>query len=87
MLVISIPTNITLTGNQTLINLHVNGSVETKPRRLNTETMITEMKFCIHKNINLYIIIELYSSKSLFGLTYLNLSTDINTRKTIWENL
>lgn len=36
MLVTSIPTNIKFTGNQTLINLHVSGSVETKPRRLNT---------------------------------------------------
>ena len=56
MLVTSIPTNITFTGNQTLINFHVSGSVETKPRRLNIETITTEMKFCIHININNYII-------------------------------
>jgi len=81
MLVISIPTNITLTGNQTLINFHVSGSVETKPRRLNTDTMITEMKFCIQKSINLYIIIKLYRSKGLIGLTYLSLSTDLSPCK------
>ena len=32
ILVISIPTNITLTGNQTLISLHVSGSVDITPR-------------------------------------------------------
>ena len=61
MLVISIPTNITFTGNQTLTNLHVRGSVDIRPRRLSTETIVIEMKFCIYKNsqasiINIYII-------------------------------
>lgn len=46
MLVISIPTNITFTGNQTLINLKVNGSVVIRPIKLKAITMITETKFC-----------------------------------------
>lgn len=49
--IISIPTNITSTGNQTLINLHVSGSVETTPRSLKIETMTTEMKFSTHKSL------------------------------------
>jgi hypothetical protein len=49
MLVTSIPTNIKFTGNQTLINLQVSGSVDITPRKLNVDTIITEMKFCIHR--------------------------------------
>lgn len=45
MLVISIPTNITFTGSQTLINLHVSGSVEITPNKLKMETIITDTKF------------------------------------------
>lgn len=75
MLVMSIPTNIKFTGNQTLTNLHVNGSVEITPRILNIETIITEMRFCIHKSVmNLFIFTNNVSSntliewKSLFGI-------------------
>jgi hypothetical protein len=46
MLVISIPTNMMFTGNQTLINFHVNGSVEITPERDNVETMVTDTMFC-----------------------------------------
>lgn len=46
MLVISIPTNIKFTGNQTLTNLHVSGSVDMTPERLKIETVITETRFC-----------------------------------------
>lgn len=49
MLVTSIPTKITFTGNQTFINLHVSGSVDMTPRKLNTDTIITEIRFCIHR--------------------------------------
>lgn len=49
MLVMSIPTNITFTGNQTLTNLHVSGSVDITPSKLNVDTIITEMKFCIQR--------------------------------------
>lgn len=56
MLVISIPTNTTFTGNQTLINLHVSGSVDITPNDLKTETTITETKFCkqkiLHPNVS-----------------------------------
>lgn len=52
MLVMSIPTNITFTGNQTLINLHVSGSVETTPKRLNIETIATEIKFCTSTQVS-----------------------------------
>lgn len=46
ILVISIPTNITFTGNQTLINLQVRGSVDITPRKLKIDTITTETKFC-----------------------------------------
>lgn len=47
MLVTSIPTKITFTGNQTFINFHVSGSVVITPRTLKIETIITDMRFCI----------------------------------------
>ena len=47
MLVMSIPTKIKFTGNQTLTNLHVSGSVDIMPRKLNVDTIKTEIKFCI----------------------------------------
>jgi len=43
----SIPTKIKFTGNQTLTNLHVSGSVDIMPRKLNVDTIKTEIKFCI----------------------------------------
>ena len=46
MLVISIPTKMTFTGSQTLINLHVSGSVVITPKTLNRDTITTETKFC-----------------------------------------
>lgn len=46
MLVISIPTKMTFTGIQTLINFHVKGSIDTTPKMDNVDTMITETKFC-----------------------------------------
>lgn len=46
MLVISIPTNITFTGNQTRINLHVSGSVDIMPKKLKMDTITTETRFC-----------------------------------------
>lgn len=49
MLVMSIPTNITFTGNQTLISFHVSGSVDINPITLNIDTIITEIKFCIQQ--------------------------------------
>lgn len=49
ILVTSIPTNITLTGNQTLINLHVSGSVLIMPKILKPETTTTATKFCKHE--------------------------------------
>lgn len=52
MLVTSIPTNITFTGNQTLINFKVSGSVDITPKRLNVDTMITEIRFCNSKEIH-----------------------------------
>lgn len=48
MLVISMPTKMTFTGNQTFINLKVNGSVVIRPVKLKITTMITETKFCNH---------------------------------------
>lgn len=51
MLVISMPTKITFTGNQTLTNLHVNGSVCITPRKLNIDTIITEIRFCINRSM------------------------------------
>lgn len=51
MLVISIPTNITFTGNQTFISLQVSGSVDITPRKLNMVTVTTEIKFCIHNRV------------------------------------
>lgn len=49
MLVTSIPTNMTFTGNQTLINLHVSGSVDIRPKELSIETITTDIKFCRQK--------------------------------------
>lgn len=49
MLVISIPTKIAFTGNQTRINLHVSGSVEITPNMLKVETIATETRFCNHR--------------------------------------
>lgn len=46
MLVTSIPTNMTFTGNQTLINLQVSRSVDIRPREVNVDTITTETKFC-----------------------------------------
>lgn len=56
ILVTSIPTNMILTGNQTLINLHVRGSVVIKPSTLKMETITTATKFCEHKLVQDYII-------------------------------
>ena len=47
----SIPTKIKFTGNQTLTNLHVSGSVDITPRKLNVDTIKTEIKFCTHRSI------------------------------------
>lgn len=52
MLVISIPTNIAFTGNQTCINLHVSGSVEIRPAKLSMETITTDTRFCNHHKIS-----------------------------------
>jgi len=46
MLVMSIPTNIILTGSQTLSNFHVNGSVDITPMTDSVDTISTEIKFC-----------------------------------------
>lgn len=48
MLVTNIPTNIKFTGNQTLINLHVSGSVDITPSMLKLDTINTDTKFCQH---------------------------------------
>jgi hypothetical protein len=50
MLVISIPTNMIFTGNQTLIRFHVNGSVGTAPDRESVETMVTDTMFCSNRS-------------------------------------
>lgn len=63
MLVMSIPTNIKFTGNQTLINLHVRGSVDITPKKLNIETIITEMRFCIQMECH-----ELVSRHNIFQI-------------------
>lgn len=56
MLVMSIPTNITLTGNHTLTNFHVSGSVDITPNILKMETTSTETRFCKQrKGIKLHI--------------------------------
>lgn len=55
MLVTSIPTNITFTGNQILINLNVSGSVDITPKTLNVDTMITEIRFCNPKRVMCYV--------------------------------
>jgi len=49
MLVISIPTKMIFTGNQTLIRFHVNGSVGTAPDRDSVETMVTDTMFCSNR--------------------------------------
>lgn len=73
ILVISIPTNITFTGNQTLINLHVSGSVDMTPEKLKIQTTVTETRFCNHvqegithqfSKINLSMLIPTYRSKT-----------------------
>lgn len=61
MLVMSIPTNTTLTGNQTLINFHVRGSVDITPNRLRAETIVTETRFCNHRITGINILVILYS--------------------------
>lgn len=57
MLVMSIPTNMIFTGSQTFIRFHVSGSVDITPIKLNVDTIITEIKFCIHRisdvNVNI----------------------------------
>ena len=54
MLVTSIPTNMTFTGNQTLINLHVSGSVDISPRELSIDTMTMDIKFCRQRESRAY---------------------------------
>lgn len=61
MLVISIPTNMTLTGNQTLINFQVSGSVEITPNRLKAATIITETIFYNHRTIGIKLLVILHS--------------------------
>uniref|UniRef100_A0A0A9GGD5 Uncharacterized protein n=1 Tax=Arundo donax TaxID=35708 RepID=A0A0A9GGD5_ARUDO len=45
MLVISIPTKMIFTGNQTLISFHVNCSVGIAPDRDSVETIVTDTIF------------------------------------------